>query len=119
MNDQSSISGNPRGGLTNQGNGVVRMNDASSIHDNTGFCSGGGVLMLGGRLRMTGSSSITANAAIERTDGYECSYSHRVYGGVLQGGGIFHSGGQLVGVTCGPGGNVYGNTPDDCYFEAP
>ena len=25
----------------------------------------------------------------------------------------------LVCVTCGPGGNVYGNTPDDCYLEAP
>jgi hypothetical protein len=23
----------------------------------------------------------------------------------------------LTGVTCGPGGNVYGNTPDDCYIE--
>ena len=23
----------------------------------------------------------------------------------------------LVGVTCGPGGNVHGNTPDDCYVE--
>jgi hypothetical protein len=23
----------------------------------------------------------------------------------------------LVGVVCGPGGNVSGNTPDDCYIE--
>jgi hypothetical protein len=22
----------------------------------------------------------------------------------------------LTGVRCGPGGNVYGNSPDDCYF---
>jgi predicted outer membrane repeat protein len=36
-----------------------------------------------------------------------------------QGGGIHAgSGSILVGVTCGPGGNVYGNTPDDCYFES-
>jgi hypothetical protein len=111
MNDESSISGNPRGGLCNYRNGVVRMKDASSIHDNTGFCFGGGVLMVGGRLRLTGSSSITANAAIERTDEYAC-----VLDGV-HGGGIYHSGGHLVGVTCGPGGNVTGNTPDDCYFE--
>ena len=32
-------------------------------------------------------------------------------------GGVFHALGRLVGVTCGPDGNVYGNTPGDCYIE--
>jgi len=37
-----------------------------------------------------------------------------------RGGGLYNaSGGTLVGVSCGPQtlANVYGNTPDDCYFE--
>jgi predicted outer membrane repeat protein len=48
---------------------------------------------------MTGASTITGNTA-------------------GRGGGIYAaSGSVLVGVTCGPGGNVTGNTPDDCYVE--
>jgi hypothetical protein len=110
MNDASSISGNPMGGLINDG--IVRMSDDSSIHDNSNYCEGGGVLMWGGRLRMTGSSSITANAVIDHgtDDAWQCDYG-------VRGGGIYRSKGTLVGVTCGPGGNVYGNSPDDCYIE--
>ena len=60
---------------------------------------GGGVYNTG-TLVMHGSATIHDNSA-----------------GVA-GGGIHDAGGTLTGVLCAPGtlANVYGNTPDDCYF---
>ena len=85
--------------------GSLTLNDGATIRDNSAGGRGGGVAMYRGTLSpsptftMTGSSAITGNTA-------------------GQGGGIYAaSGTTLVGVTCGPGGNVYGNTPDDCYVE--
>ena len=85
--------------------GSLTLNDGATIRDNSAGGRGGGVAMYRGTLSpsptftMTGSSAITGNTA-------------------GQGGGICAaSGTTLVGVTCGPGGNVYGNTPDDCYVE--
>ena len=120
MNDASSIHDNhwwqgrgpmgmfspapPGGGVINRG--TLTMNDASSIHGNStvsavaGTGLGGGVYNAG-HLTMTGSSRITENRA-------------------GQGGGVYNaSGGTLIGVGCAPQtyANVYGNTPDDCYFE--
>ena len=114
MNDSSAIRDNTAewggGGISNH-NGVVAvgaltMNDASSIHDNRGVVGGGVSNLSGGSLTMNDSSSIHDNLAVvaDGTPG--------------QGGGICSwSGDHVVGVTCGPGGNVYGNTPDDCYLE--
>jgi peptidoglycan/xylan/chitin deacetylase (PgdA/CDA1 family) len=48
-----------------------------------------------GRLRLLGTSAVKGNRA------------------GVDGGGIRNLG-RLVGVTCGPGGNVHANTPDDC-----
>ena len=110
MNDSSSIWGT--GGVWNRGD--LTLNDASSIHGNLhkykeGPGVGGGVVNEG-TLTMTGSSSIHHNEAV----------SFSGVGMAGRGGGIYHFGvGTLVGVTCGPGANVYGNTPDDCYFESP
>jgi hypothetical protein len=118
MNDESSIHDNhwrqgrgpmgsfapapPGGGVINRG--TLTMNHASSIHGNStvsvvaGTGQGGGVYNAG-HMTMTGSSIITENRA-----------------GL--GGGLYNvSGGTLNGVVCGPGGNVYGNTPDDCFIE--
>ena len=109
MNDRSSIFGNKStagGGVDLYGQLV--MNDASSIHDNRANEGGGGVAGAG-TLTMNDASSIHDNRAVaaDGTPG--------------QGGGIWFTswGGDpnLVGVTCGPGGNVCGNTPDDCFFE--
>jgi hypothetical protein len=98
--------GDPRifgGGVTNGGRLV--LNDSSSISGNLverqGLPTfGGGVYMnSSASLTMTGSATITGNAA-------------------GQGGGVYAESGSLLnGVVCGPGGNVYGNTPDDCYVE--
>jgi hypothetical protein len=49
---------------------------------------------------MSGSSAIRGNRG------------HSFGGGLCAGPDI-----TRVGVTCGTGGNVYGNTPDDCCFE--
>ena len=69
---------------------------------------GGGVYN-SGSLTLTGASRITENEA--RTG----------WNGVTGlGGGLYNaSGGTLNGVNCAPHtyANVYGNTPDDCYFE--
>ena len=129
MNDASSIHHNTIPGdslfcATGAGGGVrntgsLRLNDSASIHDNgvSGGCGprrpppadrarGGGVYNEGS-LTMTGASSIHSNAVASTVDG-----------AAGLGGGLYNaSGGTLVGVTCGLIGNVYGNTPDDCYFE--
>ena len=116
MNDSSAIRDNTAewggGGISNHrgvvGAGAVTMNDTSSIHGNRGVV-GGGVSNEGfGSLTMNDSSSIHDNRAVaaDGTPG--------------QGGGIWYgssSRDDFVGVTCGPGGNVYGNTPDDCHVE--
>jgi hypothetical protein len=138
MNDRSSIQHQGGGGIDNDG--TVRMNDRSSIHDNVDYFFGsvgrGGGVQNSGTLRLTGESSIHDNRVMAIT-GYAgqgggvfntgsliMEESSRVYGNgpsadaTAQGGGLYNaSGGTLLGVTCGPGGNVYGNTPDDCYLE--
>jgi hypothetical protein len=109
MNDTSSIHGNRGvvgGGVSNEGFGSLTMNDSSSIHDNRANERGGGVA--GVDLTMNDASSIHDNRAVaaDGTPG--------------QGGGIWYgsgSGDHVVGVTCGPGGNVHGNSPDDCVLE--
>ena len=133
MNDASSIHHNTIPGdalfcATGAGGGVrntgsLRLNDSASIHHNgvSGGCGprrpppadrarGGGVYNEGS-LTMIGASSIHSNAAASTVDG-----------AAGLGGGLYNaSGGTLSGVNCGQdtGANVYGNTPDDCYFESP
>jgi hypothetical protein len=81
--------------------GDVTMNDASSIADHRGSWYAWGLRMTdGGTLTMSGSSAIRGNRG------------HSFGGGLCAGPDI-----TRVGVTCGTGGNVYGNTPDDCCFE--
>jgi len=84
----------------------------------------GGAIVNGSRMAISG-SLVRGNKAIGNgigggiwTFGSLTLRDTRVTGNRVdgQGGGI-HGSGKLVGVTCGPGGNVYGNTPDDCYFE--
>jgi hypothetical protein len=125
MNDESSIHNNlsysymgpgAGGGVWNEG--TLTMHDASSIHHNsvngpsiyraTTPARGGGVYNAG-TLVMTGSSRITQNDARTGLNGVTGS-----------GGGLYNaSGGTFDGVMCGSQSyaNVYGNTPDDCYFE--
>lgn len=110
MNDRAALTGLGGVGVDIRA-GMSTMNDGSSIKDNTMVCRGGAVELTGGSLVMTGDSSITGNALVVDTDGYSCDVGH--------GGGIYVSGGTLVGVACGPGGNVSGNLPDDCYIESP
>jgi hypothetical protein len=145
MNDASSIRGNASveasgGGVANAG-GIVRLNDSATIAANTALACGGvahegrtarftmndessidantatgthggGVCVRGGRFVMTEQSTITENAAPDKVDDIEGTY---------RGGGIYHSGGTLAGVGCGPhtDANVYLNTPDDCRRDAP
>jgi hypothetical protein len=123
LNDASAIRGNLAAGggvyfpaygdFTFGGGGVwltrggsATLNDASSIAANRAQI-GGGVYMWSpygddeGTLTMTGSSRITGNTG--RRGGGGVAFEPRSD--------------TLVGVGCGPEGNVYGNTPDDCYFE--
>ena len=87
--------GHTVGGIHNLG--TVTLNDSARVRRNMNW----GVLQrLGGSLTMNGTSRITGNHGLGK-----------------RGGGV-HAG-TLTGVTCGPGGNVYGNTPDDCYIESP
>jgi hypothetical protein len=122
MNGSSSIVNNGFYGASGGGvynDGTLTMNDSSSIRDNnsgrtykfvgTPHGRGGGVYNRG-TVTMNGSSTITGNS---------------VFQGIATlppglGGGLYNaSGGILVGVNCAPHtlANVYGNTPDDCYFE--
>ena len=99
-------------GVTNAG--TIVLNDSSTIsgntlHDSPNGSYGGGVWMLNDpslsvppSLTMTGSATISGNAVGDK------------------GGGIYASADSILsGVSCGPQtlANVYGNTPDDCYFE--
>ena len=105
MNDASTISDNVTdfaGGVSNYG--TFTMNDMSSIRGNRATLgSVGGVASLG-TFTMTGASSIVGNTAVVSPGGLSNGRSPGPIG-------------SLVGVTCGPGGNVYGNTPDDCHIE--
>lgn len=104
------------GGIRNLGTLVMR--NRSSIHDNglnwyelcdpmTDRARGAGVYNSGTFVMRDGSSIRGNGPGPVHTGPPEW----------VTGGGIFNdTGGTLVGVTCGPGGNVYGNTPDDCYF---
>lgn len=119
MTGQSSISGNfatyGGGGVSHSNyrghKATFTMRDTSSIAGNVSEVGGGGGVEIGsGVFRMEGASAVTANTAPPRQEDADSSYNPG------DGGGIFVSGGTLVGVTCGAGGNVHGNTPDDCYF---
>jgi hypothetical protein len=117
LNDSATIAANTAsacGGVANEGRTArFTMNDLSSIDANTATGThGGGVCVRGGRFTMTEQSTITENAAPDKVDDIEGTY---------RGGGIYHSGGSLAGVGCGPqtSANVYLNTPDDCRFDAP
>ena len=90
---RGNVSGEEGGGVLDWG--LVVMRDSSSITGNRAG-SGGGVFDAG-TLVMRDSSSITGNTAT-----------------IWAGGIDNHSGDLLVGVTCGPGGNVHDNVPDDC-----
>jgi len=126
MNDRASIHHNSSGGayLTSGGGrgggvdnaGRLVMRDHSAIADNAllggddsvgsdPYAHGGGVYNAG-TLVMRGQARISGNGPGTRWT-------------EVQGGGIYNTkGGILVGVNCAPGtlANVYGNTPDDCYF---
>jgi hypothetical protein len=120
LNDASTIHGNQYSGVI-ASRGRVSLNDSSSIHDNTGF-QGGGVSIgapgtridghrIGGRLTLRDASSIRDNRTVRHAWQDEA-----VPPG--PGGGIYLvPPSTTVGVACGPGGNVYGNSPDDCYVE--
>jgi hypothetical protein len=126
MNDHASIHHNSSGGgyLTSGGGrgggvdnaGRLVMRDHSAIADNAllggddsvgsdPYAHGGGVynagtLVMHGQARISGNGPGTPSTKV-------------------QGGGVYNTeGGILVGVNCAPGtlANVYGNTPDDCYF---
>jgi len=117
MNDAASISGNSAGG---EGGGVMveqgrfTMNDASSIHGNTTRWSGGGLVLAAGRFFMNDASTISGNVAPKVG---EATNEDGGFVGGGGGGGLVLGGGALHGVDCGPGGNVTGNSPDDCYVE--
>jgi hypothetical protein len=108
MNDRSSIRGHRHGGGVRLYDASLTMNDSSIIKGNRALMEGGAVAMdEGSALTMNDSATITANAADLGSSSHD-----------FHGGGVYsYRGGTLVGVTCGPGGNVYGNTPDDCYIE--
>ena len=140
LNDASHISDNGQGVWVA---GNVTLNDTSSIRDNhlpDFYCGGsglycwpynkgGGVFLYGPHsLTLNGSSTISGNSVSGRGGGVF------IYGGgsltlndsstisgnaAARGGGVEYwpNTATLTGVTCGPGGNVVGNTPDDCYIE--
>lgn len=107
MLDRSSIRDSEPAGVYTAG--TFTMKGASTISNNTGwYCDhAGGVHVSGGRFSMTGSSRITGNKLDPEYAPCE-----------TRGAGLYHNGGTIHGVRCGPGtpANVYGNTPDDCYF---
>ena len=116
MNDASSISGNGAefgGGVeTWRKSARFTMNDSSSISGNTSTNGrGGGVWVGGGVFTMNDTSIITGNTAAERQEEED--------GSTGGGGGLHRTGGTLVGVSCGPDGNVHDNSPDDCLIESP
>ncbi len=99
------------GGVYNSGR--VVMQGSAAIFDNEAEPSrtpakGGGIYNAkGGTLVMRDQASIHGNKASDA--------DYPDLAGL--GAGIYNAAdGILDGVTCGPGGNVYGNTPDDCYF---
>ena len=114
MHDQSSIYGaHITGGVYSTG--TLSMHGQSSIHDNS---SGGGWFNAGGRAvacTTRAPSRCTTPAASMTT----VSSGPRLAAPGGWGGLYNASGGTLVGVNCAPHtyANVYGNTPDDCYFE--
>ena len=134
MNDTSSIRANRAlddvsGGVWNDERAVFTMNDASTISDNSGSYSGG-VSNLG-TFSMNDDSSIRGNRATLGSSGGFTNWgtltmndaSSMVGNTAVASPGGLHNGlfnasrGVLIGINCGPGGNIYGNTPDDCYLE--
>ena len=101
---------NKGGGVYLSGGGSLTLNDSSTISGNSVSDAGGGVYLAtfdgSGQVRasltLNDSSTISGNAA-------------------ARGGGVWFSPhtATLTGVTCGPGGNVHANTPDDCVDVTP
>lgn len=138
LNGASQISGNHRGLYTR---GTATLNDTSAIRDNhvpdadcgptgsaalmcVGLDEGGGVFLDGGSLTLNDGSTISGNSAAGWGGGVFAVLGSRltlndastISGNTAsQGGGLYHGSGTFVGVICGPGGNVHGNTPDDCW----
>ena len=78
------------------------MAESSTIRGNKAESGpGGGISVRGGTFKMSGTSSISANTALQ------------------SGGGLYALRGILTGVDCGPGtyANVYGNSPNDCFLS--
>jgi hypothetical protein len=95
LTGSSSISGNASeygGGISNRGD--VTLDEWSSVRDNVATAIGGGIYS-GHSIRVQGSSVVTGNKA--DVCGGVCAYEP-----------------DRVTATCGPGGNVHGNSPDDC-----
>ena len=120
MNDASSVSGNTAfagGGVGNERRLV--MNDASSISGNSAVLGAG--VHNWRRLTMTGSAAITGNTATNVGGGVyivneDSTAAYPASRAGIQPGAEPES--ILVGVTCGPqtDANVYGNSPDDCFY---
>jgi hypothetical protein len=113
------------GGMNNKGDLILRdVVVSGNAADATG--SGGGIWN-GGRLHLTGSTSVRGNTAggvagIMNFRGYvSLSGSTTVTGNSATtfGGGFANYQGTLSGVICTPevGANVYGNSPDDCVLD--
>jgi hypothetical protein len=141
MNDASRIAGNWVGV---QNRGSLTLNGSSSIVRNGSYQVYGGGVWNGGSLTLNDSSTIRGNGAGRTVDGVGTpgGFGGGVYNrGTLtmtgastiignsvfpgsgtippgEGGGVYNAvGGSLVGVTCGPDGNVRDNMPDDCHAE--
>jgi hypothetical protein len=118
----SSIRGNQAslGGGGVDTDGVLRLRGSSSIRDNETDGEGGGVRN-GDDLVLHDTSSISGNeaehgggvwsdGAITMKDSSSIHHNTASTGG----GGIWNDGGSVVDATCGSGGNVHDNSPNDC-----
>lgn len=113
------------------GSGLIKLTDRASVSGNTARRDGGGIVTGSGtRLLLRDHSSVTGNTSIYDNGGgiyanggrVEMSPSARVTGNTaLSGAGIKAELWVTVkGAVCAPpgeGGNVYGNTPDDCVLD--
>lgn len=107
--------------------GSASMTDQSVIRDNSAGQDGGGVWSYEGSLIVKGDATIARNGAgrhgggiLNRGASLLLEEQGLVQGNsaAVQGGGVYDDAGSVAGLVCGDGGNVVGNTPDDC-FPAP
>jgi hypothetical protein len=114
MRGSSNVTKNLGGGYWNPGDafynaGAMTLQDFSTVPGNSG-----GVTNVGGTLTMNGSSTIRNNELHCPPSGSGCIIWHN---DPPHPAGLDSRGGSLAGVICGPGGNVFANTPDDCFIE--